>query len=161
MRVALWVAVLLAAFALAWVVQARWRQGVQSANDAAFGHAAAGSSELPEGLARAVIGAPSGADPVERRAAPAPTPPPPSGTDAEPAAGAPAGEPPPREPPARRHRVRAGETLSQICQGVYGTARAEVVQALARANGLTHPDQLRAGDELVLPPRSALTGTPR
>jgi phage tail protein X len=51
--------------------------------------------------------------------------------------------------------VGAGETLSTICQEHYGTARPEVVAAVARANRIEKIDRIRAGTKLLLP---VLTG---
>jgi nucleoid-associated protein YgaU len=48
--------------------------------------------------------------------------------------------------------VRPGDTLGELCQGFYGTARPALVAALARFNGLSGPDRIRAGQVLLLPP---------
>ncbi len=50
----------------------------------------------------------------------------------------------------RRYRVREGETVSQISQKVYGTSRHW--ERILAANGLSRPEELRAGVELVIPP---------
>ncbi len=50
----------------------------------------------------------------------------------------------------RRYRVREGETVSQISQKVYGTSRHW--EHILAANGLSRPEELRAGVELVIPP---------
>ncbi len=153
MRIALWVAVLLAAFAAAWVVQARWTAAHRAEQDAAFGRVPIEAADLPEGFSRVVVGAPSGAEPVILPQPAAPVPP---DRDA-----APADEPPPPAPGERRHVVRKGESLSKICAAAYGTARADVIAAVARVNGLARPDQIREGQVLVLPPFEELKIPPR
>ena len=60
--------------------------------------------------------------------------------------------------PLRTHRVRAGETLGQICIDVYGTHRNGLPEAVARFNGLSDPGQIHEGQELVLPDRARLEG---
>ena len=42
--------------------------------------------------------------------------------------------------------------LSKICAEVYGRGTPDIVAAVARYNGIDDPDQIRPGDELVLPP---------
>lgn len=66
----------------------------------------------------------------------------------------------PDEPiaPLRTHRVRAGETLGQICIDVYGTQRNGLPEAVARFNGLAEPGEIREGQELLLPDRARLEG---
>jgi nucleoid-associated protein YgaU len=149
MRVALWIAVLLAAFAVAWLVQERWAQARRDERDAAWQRPAGDAGDLPEGYSRAVVGAPSGSPPIVPPAAPPP-----------------AAQPAPRKdvqasPQPVNHRVRKGETLSEICAGFYGTARADVVEALARRNGLSKPEVLRAGQVIVIPPLAELRAQPR
>jgi nucleoid-associated protein YgaU len=147
MRVALWIGVLLAIFAVAWLVQDRWAQARRDERDAAWqrppGRSEDPASELPEGFSRAVVGAPSGSPAITP-----PEPPPP----VKPAvhANAPASSQP------MKHTVKPGETLSEICAGFYGTARADVVDALARRNGLSKPEALRAGQTIVIPPLAEL-----
>ncbi|MHC4948959.1 MAG: LysM peptidoglycan-binding domain-containing protein [Planctomycetota bacterium] len=52
------------------------------------------------------------------------------------------------------HAVGGGETLTSICRRHYGDAA--LVAALAAYNGLSDPDELRAGHRLRLPPATAL-----
>ena len=68
------------------------------------------------------------------------------------------GEPGGTIPLLRTHRVRAGETLGQICIDEYGTQRDGLPEAVARFNGLSDPGQIREGQELVLPDRARLAG---
>lgn len=147
MRAALWIAVLLAAFVLAWRIQERWAAERRDERDAAYGVA----SESEDGFGRVVVGEPSGAAPIVV------TPPP----AARPASGA---APVPTSAGAdrlRHHVVQSGESLSKICAAYYGTARKDVVEAVARANGLSSPETVRAGQRLVLPPLTELKSAPR
>lgn len=152
MRAVLWIAILVAAFVLAWQVQDRWAAERREERDAAYARLPDGGGDLPEGYSRAVVGAPSGAAPVlpsesarpvGRPAAPAPEPSA-SGTGS-----------------LRRHVVQKGDVLSKICSAYYGTARKDVVDAVARANGLADPQALRVGQQLVLPPLDELRSAPR
>jgi hypothetical protein len=52
--------------------------------------------------------------------------------------------------------VGAGQSLSTVCQSQYGTSRPDVVQALARYNGLKDVNVVRAGDTLRVPPLDRL-----
>ena len=47
--------------------------------------------------------------------------------------------------------VQAGQTLSEICHEHYGSARQELVLAVARYNRLTGPDEIREGQRILLP----------
>ena len=58
--------------------------------------------------------------------------------------------------PGRTYEVRAGESLSTICQHTYGTAA--LTAALAAHNGISDPDTLWAGRRLSLPAAEVLTG---
>ena len=57
--------------------------------------------------------------------------------------------------------VQQGQSLSAICQSHYGTARQDVVAALARFNGVADANRLREGMKLRLPPLERLTASPR
>jgi len=48
-------------------------------------------------------------------------------------------------------RIQSGQNLSTICRDRYGSARLELVEAVARFNRLASPDHVRAGAELELP----------
>jgi hypothetical protein len=140
------------------------------------------------GWGRVIIGRPSGADPVERGALAAESrgdasSPPRATTDtrmpnrapsaAAPSAAAPSAAAPTsaaQTPLASSPRASAteskivvapGQSLSTICQSRYGTSRPEVVQALARYNGLKDANALRAGDTLRAPPLEQLLATGR
>ncbi len=147
MRAALWIALLLAAFVLAWRIQDRWATERRQERDAAYARFSEADGVLPEGFSRVVVGRPSGADIVE--------PPPGSRPTARPDAGPESsahGEP----TELARHVVVAGDSLSEICERHYGTSRKAVVEAVARANGLSNPGAIRVGQRLVLPALSDL-----
>jgi nucleoid-associated protein YgaU len=48
--------------------------------------------------------------------------------------------------------VEPGQSLSRICAARYGSARLEIVEAVARHNGLASADLVREGQRLELPP---------
>jgi len=52
--------------------------------------------------------------------------------------------------------VQAGQTLSAICRDRYGSARLELVLAVARHNHLAGPDGIREGQEIRLPAKETL-----
>lgn len=148
MRAALWIAVLLAAFVLAWRIQDRWAAERRDERDAAYGIRSGSASD--DGFGHVVVGEPSGAAPIVV------TPPPAAPRPANGAAPAPSGA-----DRLRHHVVQSGESLSKICSAYYGTARKDVVDAVARANGLSSPETVRAGQRLVLPPLAELRSPPR
>ena len=58
---------------------------------------------------------------------------------------------------ARRYTVQPGESLSTIALRTYGSE--DYTRALATANGITNPDLVRAGQELILPASLSAGGT--
>lgn len=67
--------------------------------------------------------------------------------------------PAPALPPERgpiRWVVREGDTLGELCRRFYNTARPEILEAVAAFNGLDDADDIREGQPLEFPPRSAL-----
>jgi len=154
MRAALWIAVLVAAFVLAWKIQERWADDRRAERDAAYARPSEAGGELPEGFSRAVVGEPSGAAPILPPVVNTPVPRTGGAADSS-SSGASAAD------TLRHHLVKSGDTLSQICAAAYGTARKDVVEALARANGLSEPEALRIGQQLVLPPLAELRSPPR
>lgn len=54
--------------------------------------------------------------------------------------------------------VAEGQSLSSIAAAHYGSAPAELLEALARYNALASPDELRIGQRLELPPLDLLLG---
>lgn len=103
------------------------------------------SGTLEAGRAVLVVGDPSGAEPVPRPSA-APQPPPRATPDDpdRPLADAPL--------PEFELQVQPGQTLSGLAHLHYGEHGRELLEALARHNGLDDPDALRAGAVLRLPP---------
>ncbi len=55
------------------------------------------------------------------------------------------------------YTARDGDTLYRIVLRAYGTAPGELVTAVSKANGMSDPSQLRAGQKLTLP---SLAGWP-
>ena len=100
--------------------------------------------------ARVLIGAPSGADPVSQLEG--------SGSaplrELDPTAPELWDDPSPPQPATFELKVHPGSTLSKICQDFYPEPRpplSQVVEAVARWNGLVSPNDLRAGQRLQLP----------
>jgi nucleoid-associated protein YgaU len=113
------------------------------------------SGTLAAGQAVLIVGNPSGAEAVPRPAAPQPPPErPPS------AAGGAAADPdrPVSDGPLPEFElvVQPGQTLSGLAHLHYGEHGRELLRALAQHNGLSDPDQLRAGAVLRLPPLETL-----
>ncbi len=116
--------------------------------------------ELPGVPARILIGAPSGAAPIQREA-PTPADLPLVNFEEELRGADQAPSPPVTPAPASvLLTVRPGSTLSGLCQEFYAdTDRpplTQLVEAVSRWNGLASPNDLRAGQVLELPPLSSL-----
>lgn len=73
-----------------------------------------------------------------------------------PQGAAPASPSTPRYSPDYRYIVQKGDVLGRICRQHYGTARMQLVEAVARYNGLETPDAVRIGDAILLPDRTLL-----
>jgi len=124
---------------------------------------------LEEGWGRVVVGAPSGAAPRLRPDAPLdPEPVAPAGegpdvgnpgSSAEPLAPEVPASPPPRWPADLELVVRSGQSLSKIVAAEYGRSTPELVDLLARYNGMDDPDKLRLGQSLRIPVRGKLLET--
>jgi len=54
-------------------------------------------------------------------------------------------------PPAGMHQVKSGETLYRIVLNAYGTAAPELVQEVAKANGMKDASALKVGQKVKLP----------
>jgi nucleoid-associated protein YgaU len=140
MRALLLLLVLAGAFALAAVWQRNHVAELRAARDAAEAASAPApdplAPELAAGEAVLIVGRPSGAEP--RPTEPAPQKPRPSAS----------------EPTLSdfSQEVQSGQTLSGIAHVHYGQSGPALVRALAHYNGLSDPDQLRAGQTLRLPP---------
>ena len=113
---------------------------------------------LDDGWGRVVIGAPSGVDPIERDApssnedttveyeAPQPEQPAPTLSN----------QPPPRWPADLELVVRPGQSLSKIAAAEYGRATPDLVERLAKYNGMDNPNKLREGQVLYIPVKGTL-----
>jgi nucleoid-associated protein YgaU len=170
MRFWLAVLVLFGGFAACVLWQTHWTRGLRTERDRAWAGSAlaeveaATPAELPferrppaprrdqrdsGPWARVVVGRPSGAEPVA-------PPPRPSVAHAASGGGAASGAGGAPLEPDFTTTVRPGQSLSVICQEHYGSARAELVRALATYNGLADPDRIQVGGRIVLPPEQHL-----
>jgi nucleoid-associated protein YgaU len=142
MRALLLLLVLAGAFALAAVWQRKHVAELRAARDAAEAAQAPSpdplAPELAAGEAVLIVGRPSGAEPRPRPTEPVPQKPRPS--ESEPTLS------------DFSQEVQSGQTLSGIAHVHYGQSGPALVRALAHYNGLSDPDQLRAGQTLRLPP---------
>lgn len=163
MRAAIWIAVLVAAFVLAWQLQDRWANARRAERDAAYSRITPDDARTPEGFGRVVVGAPSGADPILGQQPPSVVSGGGTGASSKDAGADSAKSPGPGSGSSTpsRHVVRKGESLSKICAAFYGTARKDVVDAVARANGLTNAGAIREGQTLVMPTLEELRAAPR
>lgn len=145
MKLLVGAALLLALFALGLALQRRWRSEGLAGRERA--RAALEAGEEPEpGWGKVILGAPGGGAP--------------QGSEPAPLADVPApGMKPAPAAVARvfELRVARGQTLSLICKEHYGSARAELVVALARYNSLVDAGAVREGQTLRLPPLETLT----
>jgi len=151
MRIVLGVLVLIGLFLGAAWLRHSFTTEARSASERAWGSGELKLAPIEEGWGRAIVGVQSGvapAAPEEVR----PTPP-----AAAPLAPKPEPKPEPKPKPAQAtHVVQPGENLGRICAQVYGTSDKRLVEAVAKANGLTSPNAIRVGQTLVLPDRAQL-----
>lgn len=54
-------------------------------------------------------------------------------------------------PPVGTHQVKSGETLYRIVLNAYGTAAPELIQEVAKANGMKDASALKVGQKVKLP----------
>ena len=160
MRLLLGALVLVALFLGAATWQRRFSQAARDERDASLGVRTSKEVEAPaEGWSVVTVGRPGGGDPY---GAPTPTRAPASvGTSAAPTSASPPPQvsaspaittPEPSGAGSKEWIVEAGQSLSRICAARYGTSRPDVVDAVARHNGLSSPDLVREGQRLDLPP---------
>ncbi len=170
MRFVLGALVLLTVFALATRWQDRWTDEVRADRDRAFERQELPSDDRAPVLGRVIVGLESGAPPYARDASSSGGTAPPATRADAPAAGAekalaaPAGAPSSAQSSALRVfelKVERGQQLGELCRKHYGSARRELVESLARYNGMASPDALREGQLLRLPPIETLIGESR
>lgn len=155
MRIVLWILLLLGLFAAVTMYHDRVLEAARSDRDAARGKVERAPADLPPGWGRAIVGAKSGVEPIEADVPPVvPDGPTPHGSDAGPGGVEHAGEA--ERPGESEHIVQRGESLSTICRARYGTARNDLVTALARYNKLEDAGSIREGQKLALPPLAIL-----
>jgi nucleoid-associated protein YgaU len=107
-----------------------------------------------DGWATLVLGAPSGAKSIRPKNAA-----PPESITRDPAPEPVTPQPlPPTIQPDQERTIAPRDSLSRICEQHYGTSRPRLVQALARYNGLSSPNQIRVGATLLLPDLDLLQG---
>ena len=166
MRILALLVLLAALFGLAWFWQTGTLARMRAERAATLGVERGGRRDpafeaLPDGWGVVVIGAPSGAEPVFlERSGRAPSPPS-AELEARPedlAAGASWTELEQRALGDYRIEILAGQTLSSIADAYYGERTRELVESLARYNGLSSADALPVGETLLLPPRERLIG---
>jgi hypothetical protein len=148
MRIVLGVLVLIGLFLGAAWLRHSFTTEARSASERAWGSGELKLAPIEEGWGRAIVGVQSGVAPAAAEEV-RPTPP----------AAAPKTEPktePEAKPAQATHVVQPGENLGRICAQVYGTSDKRLVEAVAKANGLTSPNAIRVGQTLVLPDRAQL-----
>jgi hypothetical protein len=147
MRIVLGVLVLIGLFLGAAWLRHSFTTEARSASERAWGSGELKLAPIEEGWGRAIVGVQSGVAPAAAEEV-RPTPP-------AAAPLAPKTEPKPK-PAQATHVVQPGENLGRICAQVYGTSDKRLVEAVAKANGLTSPNAIRVGQTLVLPDRAQL-----
>jgi hypothetical protein len=156
-RLLLGALILVALFLTATTWQRRFSEAARAERDASLGLPTPHEVEAPaQGWSVVTVGRPGGGEPYGASAAPRPSAPAPAANPATAPSGS-SSQPSPVAQPSTVQgttvwTVEAGQSLSRICSTRYGTARAEVVDAVARHNGLASPDLVREGQRLDLPP---------
>jgi hypothetical protein len=149
--------ILLTCAALAGLVQSRWTEGVRTERENLL--RARGARTGPDdGWSQVIVGVPSGAEAADVEWYPQPDPvdpelpPDPSYGDDDELPDV------PPEPEDRTWQVRisSGMVLSKLCAEAYGRGTPEIVDAVARYNGLANANHLSVGDVIFLPPYSEL-----
>ena len=168
MRILLGSLILVALFLAATTWQRRFSNAARAERDASLGLPTRHEVETPaEGWSVVTVGRPGGGEPYGPSATPRPPAPAPAAGTATAPTPAPASKattgpsgssnpaastPTTAAQSATAWTVEPGQSLSRICSTRYGTARVEVVEAVARHNGLASPDLVREGQRLDLPP---------
>lgn len=149
---------LIALCGLAWYLQGRWSDSVRAERDR-LRAVPTDLFEREESWGRVIVGRPSGAEPVELPAielAPegdggegdAPASPFLDVSGDEPRGLGPLVSP---VPTVFEYVVPEGRVLSKICQDFYDSGRSPIPERVAEYNGMRSPDELRAGQKLLLP----------
>lgn len=163
MRLLLGALILLTLFSAAALWQRSWTKEARSSREPFPSSPQERTPAVPgDGWSRVLLGRPSGGEPhVERTDAASGGPP--RGTHEESheslrdrrhdlAQGTESSSTDPRAPEEDVVvTVQAGQTLSEICRDRYGSARLELVLAVARYNHLARPDEIREGQRILLP----------
>jgi hypothetical protein len=153
---------LLALFGAASYWQGTWTESVREERQSLRDELPPDRQEREAGWGNITIGRPSGAAPVDL---PEPAPVDEQEQDRRPfltktMPGAPGGPPGASHEPAAEmspppadfeYKVPEGRVLSKICEEFYGSGRDPIPGTVATYNGLSSPDQLRAGQVLKLP----------
>lgn len=158
MRFIVLLLLLVGLMAAAGLWQQRWTHAARQQRDLLLGRTRLEPSPPPS--ARLVLGRPSRQAPFD-----VPLGLPPALPDALALRGVPGVESPAPPDPAWEYapqpwepvfevEIRPGQVLSVLCSEFYGTSRPPVVRRVAEWNGLTNPDQLRAGQRIELPGRA-------
>jgi hypothetical protein len=147
MRIVLGVLVLIGLFLGAAWLRHSFTTEARSASERAWGSGELKLAPIEEGWGRAIVGVQSGVAPAAPEEV---RPTPPSAAPLAPKAE------PKAKPAQATHVVQPGENLGRICAQVYGTSDKRLVEAVAKANGLTSPNAIRVGQTLVLPDRAQL-----
>jgi nucleoid-associated protein YgaU len=164
LRVAIGLGILGCLFALVWLWDARLDDELLQARErerAELGLQRQHAANAAIGTSSAVlIGRPAGG--AARQATPTIEPRSPSPTallspaqpqaQLQPPSSVPEGPVAPTAPVDARWTVEAGQTLYSIARRHYGRADRQLLELVARHNGLADPSQLSAGQVLVLPP---------
>ena len=162
MRILVGLTLLFLTFGLA----AWWQR--RTLNDMRLQREAASGSSLEEprlpGWGELLVGAPSGADPVERPQPTAGSEPSSAGTGEGPQAGgerpdapqAGVAQPARAFPPPYELRIRSGQRLWSLLERHYGHVGPGLVQAIADYNGLADADMLEVDQLLLLPSEEEL-----
>lgn len=174
MRLLFGILILLTLFSAAALWQRSWTNEARSSREP-FPNSVQepGSAAEANGWSRVVVGRPSGGEPYEGRmdsvqgsptqdghGAQADGPIQPAQRDSR-GTEVPSPAPTPAPAPAQPEKdvvitVKAGQTLSEICRDRYGSSRVELVLALARYNHMAGPDEIREGQELLIPSLDSL-----
>jgi len=147
--------VLIALCGLTGYLQSRWSDQVRAERES-LRSAPTDLRGREESWGELRIGRPSGALPIELpEFSPETLPETPSVAQQE-GAGQSSEQPAPQtEQPAPtifEYIVPQGRVLSKICEDFYDSGRSPIPERVARYNGLASPDELRAGQKILLPP---------